>query len=392
MWRDQHQWHVAQRSSRRSARITSMPLISGIITSRAPGRGHAVARAIASAPAAVAAVRTSYPRALSAVPAPAGWRCCPRPRTPGGASLMWLALWVCAAARPARATVRILNPRRGVGIWNGCGCGRAGRCRCRSAMPDDAGYLSLVVLSDGVGGKSQPCAVTASRNRWKFGVTKVHGCDNAATPCRSLVPACGPFSATSHRGVSQPVAESTLLSRYAPSMVLSRARAAARTLAIAVLALLPAACARRQPESPWSEARLARMHSQQVAPLVSPAGAAATRPRPRPARVRHAALGARGDRWWELIGGEAPTIRAHRLAAPCLPPPAGRRRRGAGLGWRFPGDGAAGVGGWLCGRTPPCACGGRAASERDAVERPALRPRPPAPADRDLLPATLAGP
>lgn len=186
-------------------------------------------------------------------------------------------------------------------------------------------------------------------------------------------------------------------STFLPGSIRTTARAAARALAAsAVLAL--AGCARQAPESPWSEARLARMTlRQQVAQMVVArveplAGAPAPDDSARVRLLRWARSGVGGV---ELIGGDARAVAALTDSLRRVPlPPLVAARAVQGLGVAFPGatelpgvEGLAVLGDSALARS----VGAITASEAKALGIDLLFvPGPPLPSDTAaLLPATL---
>ncbi|HVG45231.1 MAG TPA: hypothetical protein VM890_10890, partial [Longimicrobium sp.] len=177
-------------------------------------------------------------------------------------------------------------------------------------------------------------------------------------------------------------------------------RAFVRALA-ACAALALSACARREPESPWSEARLARMTlRQQVAQMVvARVEPLADDPDPGDsARVRLLRWARAGVGGVELIGGDARGVAAHTASLRRVPlPPAVAARAVQGLGVAFPGatelpgvEGLALLGDSALAR----AVGAITAGEAKALGIDLLFvPGPPLPSDSaTLLPATLARP
>jgi CubicO group peptidase (beta-lactamase class C family)/beta-glucosidase-like glycosyl hydrolase len=196
------------------------------------------------------------------------------------------------------------------------------------------------------------------------------------------------------------VAESTLLSSSACFTALPTPRGLARGLA-ALIVLALGACARGEPQSPWSEARLARMTlrervAQMVVARVEPLGEA-----PSPAdsaRVRLLRWARGGIGGVELIGGEARDVSALTDSLRLVPlPPLVAARAVQGLGVAFPGatelPGVEGLA-VLGDSALAAAVGAITASEAKALGIDLLFvPGPPLPSDTAaLLPATLARP
>ena len=136
------------------------------------------------------------------------------------------------------------------------------------------------------------------------------------------------------------MAESTLLSSPI-HFTLPSPRAAVRGGLAALAALALAACARGEPQSPWNEARLARMTlrervAQMVVARVEPLGDAPSPGDSARARLLRWARGGIGG--VELIGGEARDVSALTDSLRLVPvPPLVAARAVQGLGVAFPG-------------------------------------------------------